>query len=234
MATYLLLHGAASDSWYWHRVVPLLEERGHEVVAPDLPCEDDSATFADYAEVAVAAVEGRSDVVVVAQSLGGFTGTLVCDRRPVDLLILLNAMIPAPGESGGEWWSNTRHAEAYTEAALRDGRDPGNDFDVDAVFFHDVPRPVRDEAMALGAKDQSGTPMMEPWPLEAWPDVSTEVVIARDDRFFPADFARRVARDRLQIEPHEVDGGHLVALSRPTELTELLERLRAEAKTRPA
>jgi len=28
MSTYVLIHGAASDSWYWHRVAPLLEARG--------------------------------------------------------------------------------------------------------------------------------------------------------------------------------------------------------------
>ncbi len=42
----------------------------------------------------------------------------------------------------------------------------------------------------------------------------------RDDRFFPADFMRRVVRERTGIEPDEMDGGHLAMLSRPVELAE--------------
>jgi hypothetical protein len=48
---------------------------------------------------------------------------------------------------------------------------------------------------------------------------------ARDDRLFQAAFQRRVARARLGIEAHEIDGGHLVALSRSRELAERLETL---------
>lgn len=43
MATHVLIHGASSDSWYWHRVVPELQRLGHDVVAPDLPSDDDAA-----------------------------------------------------------------------------------------------------------------------------------------------------------------------------------------------
>jgi pimeloyl-ACP methyl ester carboxylesterase len=77
MATYVLIHGAASDSWYWHLVAPELAARGHEVVAPDLPCDDDSAGFPEYADTVVDAVGNRSNLVVVAQSMGGFTAPLV-------------------------------------------------------------------------------------------------------------------------------------------------------------
>src|SRR5690606_8800026 len=56
MATYALIHGAGGDASYWHRVVPELARRGHDVVAPDLPVEDDSAGFAEYADVVVEAI----------------------------------------------------------------------------------------------------------------------------------------------------------------------------------
>ena len=45
MSTYVLIHGAGSDAWYWHLVEPRLRARGHDVVAVDLPCDDDSAGF---------------------------------------------------------------------------------------------------------------------------------------------------------------------------------------------
>ncbi len=76
------------------------------------------------------------------------------------------------------------------------------------------------------------TPMSQPWPLTAWPDVPTRVLVGRDDRLFPAAFQRHVARERLGIEANEIDGGHLVALSRPRELVERLETLR-QGTSRP-
>src|SRR5215472_17406053 len=99
MSTYALIHGAGSDSWYWHLVEPELRARGHDVVAPDLPCEDDSAGLSAYTDAVIDAFGGHdsSDVVVVAQSLGGFTAPLVCERVPVRLMILVAAMVPRPG-----------------------------------------------------------------------------------------------------------------------------------------
>jgi pimeloyl-ACP methyl ester carboxylesterase len=50
MATFVLIYGAASSGWYWHRVEPLLRAHGHDVVAPSLPCHDDAAGLDEYTE----------------------------------------------------------------------------------------------------------------------------------------------------------------------------------------
>jgi pimeloyl-ACP methyl ester carboxylesterase len=68
----------------------------------------------------------------------------------------------------------------------------------------------------------------EPWPLSAWPAVPTRVLVARGDRLFPIDFQRRVVQARLGIVPDEIDGGHLVALSRPAEVADRLLTYAAE------
>jgi pimeloyl-ACP methyl ester carboxylesterase len=54
--------------------------------------------------------------------------------------------------------------------------------------------------------------------------VPTRVLAGRDDRFFPLEFQRRIAGERLGTEVDSVPGGHLVALSRPAELTDQLTR----------
>lgn len=226
MATYVLIPGAGGDAWYWHRVAPELRTRGHDVVAVDLPSDDDSAGLAEYVDVVVDAIGDRANLIVVGQSMGGLTAALVCERVPVDLLVMLNAMIPSPGETPGEWWTNTGHAHARREQDERDGRDPDAEFDPVTVFLHDLPPDVLAEAMSNGGRDQSGTPFERPWPLDAWPDVPTKALLSRDDRFFPAEFMRRVVRERLGIVPDEMDGGHLVALSRPKELADRLETYR--------
>jgi pimeloyl-ACP methyl ester carboxylesterase len=220
MATFVLLPGAGSDSWYWHLVVPDLEAAGHDVVAVDLPVSDDTAGFAEYADVVVDAIGDRRDVVLVAQSMAGFTAPLVCERVPVELMVLLAAMVPRPGESGGEWWVNTRHADAL-------GPDVSDD--PVALFLHDVPADVAAES-AHHVYEQSSAPFADPWPLDAWPDVPTRFLLCRHDRFFPPEFLRPIVRERLGIEPDEIDSGHLPALAQPHELAQRLLRYLADAE----
>ena len=86
--TYALIPGAGGAAWYWHRVEAELRRRGRDAVAVDLPADDDAAGLAEYADAVVAAVAGRADIVLVAQSLAGFSAPLVCERRPVSLLVL--------------------------------------------------------------------------------------------------------------------------------------------------
>ena len=100
------------------------------------------------------------------------------------------------------------------------------------MFLHDVPVDVARES-EHHVFAQSGTPFAAPWPLDAWPDVPTRFLLCRDDRFFPAEFQRRVVRERLGIEPDEMDGGHLPALSRPEELAQRLLRYLAEVERAP-
>ncbi|PIE27450.1 MAG: alpha/beta hydrolase, partial [Micrococcales bacterium] len=79
MTTFALIHGAGGCGWVWHLLEEELRCIGHETLAPDLPCEDDSCGFAEYAEAVVEAVDGSGtsgDVVVVGHSLGGCTAPL--------------------------------------------------------------------------------------------------------------------------------------------------------------
>jgi pimeloyl-ACP methyl ester carboxylesterase len=224
MATYVLIHGAADSGWYWHLLEAELRDRGHDVVAPDLPCDDDSAGLPEYADTVVDAIGDRTDLVVVAQSAGGFTAPLVCERMPVDLLVLVAGMVPLPGEPPGDWWANTGCEQARREQDERDGRAPD---DMIALFLHDVPPDLAAEELRRG-RDQSATPGEKPWPLREWPNVPTRFLLCRDDRFFPAEFMRRVVRERLGVTPDEMDGSHCVALSRPRELADRLEAYRAK------
>lgn len=224
MTTFVLVPGAGGQAWYWHRLVPELVARGHEALAVDLPAADDRAGFAEYADVVVAAIGDRgAGLVLVGQSMGGFTVPLVARRVPVDGIVLLNAMVPKPGESAGEWWEATGQPAARAEYASREGRS-ADGFDPMVDFFHDVPADVAEVGLA-GGVPQSGTPFAEPWPLPAWPDVPTRFLQGRDDRFFPLEFQRRVVAERLPgVAVEELPGGHLVALSRPVELATALAR----------
>jgi pimeloyl-ACP methyl ester carboxylesterase len=220
MATFALIHGGGDVGWYWHLVEAELRRRGHDVVAPDLPCDDDSADLDDYADAVVDAVGDPADLVVVGQSYGGFTAPLVAARSHAQELILVAGMIPAPGEAPADWWNNTGYRQAVDDQARRDGGQTGSD-DPFVAFFHDVPRPLAEEAMR-NERSESEAAYSQPWPLDAWPDVPTRFVLCTEDRFFPAVFMRTVVSSRLGIAPEEIAAGHCVALSRPKELTDLL------------
>ena len=73
-----------------------------------------------------------------------------------------------------------------------------------------------------GSEPTGAKALQEPWPLEEWPGTPARYLLCRDDRMFPAAWARRHARERLGIDPDEMDGGHYIALSRPRELAHRL------------
>jgi pimeloyl-ACP methyl ester carboxylesterase len=220
MATFALIHGGGDVGWYWHLVERELRRRGHDVVAPDLPCDDDSAGLPEYADTVVDAIGDGHDLVVVAQSYGGFTAPLVADRLQVDALVLVAGMIPAPGEAPADWWDNTGYRQAVQEQARRDGGLTGNE-DPFIAFYHDVPRALAEKAMSK-ERSESKTAYNSPWPLDAWPAVPTRFVLCTEDRSFPPAFMRRVASERLGITPDEIAASHCVALSRPKELADML------------
>jgi len=84
-----------------------LQARGHDAGAVDLPAADKHAGLPEY-----------TDIV------------------PVSLLVLVNAMIPVPGETPGDWWGNTGWEPARVVAAQAGGYPA--EVDLDTYFLHDV------------------------------------------------------------------------------------------------
>ena len=190
----------------------MLQRAGHEAVAVDLPGDDESAGLSEYTRLVLEAIGGRQDVVLVAQSLGGFTAPLVCEKASVAGLVLVNAMIPVPGETPGSWWGNTGWAAAQQSAAKAHGY--STEFDPDTYFLHDVPPDVAAEGEPH-QRPEANAVFESVCTFTAWPRIPTRVLIGEGDRFFPPDFQRRVARERLGMEPDVVPGGHLLALANP-------------------
>ena len=211
VATFVLIHGGGCGPWHWHLLEPELRGRGHDVVVVDLPCEDETAGLAEYADAIVDAVAGRSGLVLVAHSFAGYTAPLACARIPVDLLVMVTAMIPRLGEPPNQTRPMTGHAQALAEQG-------GDDQD---LFFNDVPADLAAEAKGRW-RHQSDTPSAEPWPLPAWPDVPTRFLLCTQDRYFPSAYMRRVVRERLGVTPEEIASGHFPMLARPEELADQL------------
>jgi pimeloyl-ACP methyl ester carboxylesterase len=229
VTTYVLIPGAGGEADYWNWVVPYLATGGSDVIPVALPADDDSAGLAAYRDAVCDAAAGvNGPLILVAQSMGGFTAPLVAERRRTDLIVLLNAMVPLAGEKPGDWWANTGQRRASSEYLQRIGLNRSK-FDFIEDFFHDVPEDVKRVVLSSPEPRQSDTPFDEPWPLSGWPAVPTKFLQGADDRLFPLEFQRRVVRERLGLQIDTMPGGHLLALSRPQELAERLEAYRRAA-----
>jgi pimeloyl-ACP methyl ester carboxylesterase len=217
--SFALIPGAGGVAWYWHLVASRLQAAGHEAIAIDLPGDDETAGLPEYTRCVADAIDGREDVVLVAQSLGGFTAPLVASGVPVCAIVLVNAMIPLPAETPGAWWENTGAPRARVAAARQHGYDP--EFDLAVYFLHDVPPEViaAGESLQRGEADAVFASACE---FDSWPAVPIRVVAGADDRFFPVEFQRTVARERLGVEADLLPGGHLIALSQPDALASYL------------
>jgi pimeloyl-ACP methyl ester carboxylesterase len=218
VTTFALVHGGAHGAWCWERVTAELEARGHATVAVDLPCEDDDAGAATYADTVLHALPDEP-VVLVAHSLGGLTVPLVAAARPALRMIFVSALLPVPGRSFRDQQQEEEIMFPYVggKAGLRER------------FYERCAPEDADRAMRL-LRRQSETPFVERTPLEAWPDVPASSIVCGDDRAVSPAWSVRAARGRLGVEPVVLEGSdHSPFLSRPVELADLLVRLGSPA-----
>ena len=108
MSSLVLVHGAWHASWCWEKVVPLLQEAGHEVVTVDLPGHGgydtpvSEVTLAAYAERVAAVLDEQPEpVVLVGHSMGGLVISEAAERRPekIRLLVYLTGFLLPKGRS---------------------------------------------------------------------------------------------------------------------------------------
>lgn len=218
---FVLLPGAGGAAWYWHRVTALLEAAGHEALAIELPGADETAGLAEYVTRTVAEIRDRTGIVLVAQSMGAFLAPLVAREVAIDALVLVNPMVPVPGERPHDWWGATGSEPARRAAAVARGNDP--EFDLERDFLHDLDPEITAELLAHD-RPETDAAFRSPCDFEAWPRVPIRVAVAADDRFFPLDFQRRVVHDRLGLDVDVLPGGHLNALSYPEAVAAYLLR----------
>lgn len=107
MATFILVPGAMHTAWCWHKIVGLLEQAGHYVIALDLPGTGENrshpvhdltlAIWADYVADQVRRAEGP--VLLVGHSRGGHVIGEAAEQVSDQLagLIYLAAVVSLPG-----------------------------------------------------------------------------------------------------------------------------------------
>ena len=167
-----LAMSAGTGTWSRPPSATAVTRRSH----PTSPSRTTPPASTAYADVVIDAIGDRSDVVVVAQSFGGYVAPLVAERVGARLIVLVAGMVPRPGETADQMFANT-------------GWEPARQSDTSEDRGLRPRRPARPRGTGAGARPrrQSDTPGSEPWPLPAWPDIATRAIVGRRDRFFPAD-----------------------------------------------
>jgi pimeloyl-ACP methyl ester carboxylesterase len=232
MSTFALVHGSWHGSWCWELLGRELELMGHHVIAMDLPIDDGSASFDDYADVVCAAVAEvpANDLILVGHSLAGATVPLVAARRPLRQLVYLCGVPPTPGRPFvAQMIEETEmlHPDYSQGLSAVDSEGRRRWIHQELARFHlfgDC-----DEAAASAAfaclRPQSSAPYKIPCSLSVYPAVDTTYVVCGEDRMVNPDWSRRIARDWLKVDPIELPGGHSPFLSRPKVLAALLNEL---------
>jgi pimeloyl-ACP methyl ester carboxylesterase len=201
--THVLVPGGGGQAWDWHLVVPLLDD----AIAVDLPTADPDAGLREYADVITQAAGEREQVTLVAHSLGAFSAPMA--TLDVAEIILVAPMIPAPGETPGQWWTTSGLPDA--------GAPPYDEWE---SFYHDVPEAIQRQVRERGEPPQAGKPFGDAF--TGWPDVPVRVIGGLHDRLFPWPFIQRLARERLGVEAEPIATGHMAALVKPEELARKL------------
>jgi pimeloyl-ACP methyl ester carboxylesterase len=225
--TIVLVHGAFADGSSWNGVVELLQQQGYDVVAPAVPLR--GVTF-DTAYVAGVVGQIDGPVLLVGHSYGGAVISNVgTNAKNAIGLVFVAAFAPDKDERLGDVTATSM--DAILGPALVQKTYPTGDgqtaveFVIDpaqfrAAFAADLPvaqvavmaatqRPVA----AAGFSDPSGPP--------AWGSLPSWTVVATADKAAGADLVRSMA-ERAGAQIVEVDSSHLVMVSQPKAVTDVI------------
>jgi pimeloyl-ACP methyl ester carboxylesterase len=221
MATFCLIHGSWHDGYSWEPLRRPLEERGHDVVAPDLPIDDPMTSWQERVEPALRALDGvEGPVAVVPHSGASGYGALVAARLDDPLLVYLCPRLnPFP--------TPPRAPEHFRPGFPFPPRRPdgAHVWEREAAIAAMYPRLPRSVAEELADRLRPTAPPSDEFPLDGHPDVPTALIYAAEDEFFEPEWERFMARELLGVEPIEIPGGHFPMVEDPERLADVLDRL---------
>jgi pimeloyl-ACP methyl ester carboxylesterase len=230
MTTFGLVHGAWHGAWCWDGVALELQQRGHKVVAVELPSDDAAATYSTYSRVIVGAMEPEPpDAVLVAHSMAGLAVPIAASRLPLRAVVFVCGLIAVPGRSLIDQFIDQPDmlVPGYDDGLGEpdeQGRSRWTEFEsARATLYGDC-----EEATAAWAFDrlrpQGQATYAEPCPLTELPEVEYAYVLGSEDRLVSPEWSREAAAARLGVTPIELPGGHSPFLARPGALADVLAR----------
>jgi pimeloyl-ACP methyl ester carboxylesterase len=221
VSLFCLVHGSTQKPSGWNLLVPKLNELGHTTVLVDLPTDQPEAGAAIYADRIADSID-TDNAIVVAHSASGLFLPLVPARRRVAHIVFLAAVIPQIGKS---LIDQVGFEPDMMNPDWR-GKNPiGDDRAAMEFLFHDCAPEVASWAMTTRRLMIARQAIMEIFPLAEWPSVPCSSIVCAADRTIQPVWSRRIARERLGVEPIELPGGHCPHVSRPGPLAQVLHTI---------
>jgi pimeloyl-ACP methyl ester carboxylesterase len=226
--TVVLVHGAFADASSWSGVIPLLQAKGMPVIAPANPLRGIAHDSAYTASV-FAQIEGP--VLAVGHSYGGAVITnAAADAKNVVGLVYVAAFAPDEGELLGEVEGGSK--DSVLNSALVPRQYPTPDGGQASEFYIDPAKAraafagdLSDQQAALIAATQrpvSELAFSEPNGPPAWKHLPSWAVVATGDKAAGTDVVRSMA-ERAGATITEVEGSHVIMVSQPEAVTEVIQ-----------
>jgi pimeloyl-ACP methyl ester carboxylesterase len=226
--TVVLVHGAFADASGWNGVIPALQRRGLTVVAPPNPLRGLTADSAYIASV-LGQIDGP--VLLVGHSYGGAVITNAATGAPnVRGLVYVAAFAPDEGEVLGAVESGSK--DSVLNSALVPRRYPtgqagqtATESGIDPAKLHDVfaadLTPQQAAVLAATQRPVAEAAFTDPSGPPAWKRLPSWAVVATGDRAAGTDVVRSMAQ-RAGAEIVELEGSHVIMISRPDAVTEVI------------
>jgi len=216
----VLVHGAWADGSCWSGVIERLQASGYNVIAPQFP---ESSLAADVARLRQVLDRQDGPVILAGHSYGGQIITaLGADAPHVAGLVYIAAFGLDQGESIGALLSTGPPTPALARLEI-DSRGfawlPEEDFV--KHFAADVD-PVKARVMYAVQQPLAATALQDVMGVPAWSSHPCWYLVAGDDQAIPPDAERHFAR-RMSATSVEVQASHLVMVSHPDEVAQLIE-----------
>jgi len=236
--TIVLVHGAFADASSWNGVIERLQAAGHRVVAPPNPLrgiEHDSAYIASFFE------QIQGPVLAVGHSYGGAVITNAADgAENVVGLVFVAAFAPDEGERLGEAEGDSKDsvlmsAQVPLKYPTGSGSETAVEVSIDPAKFREVfaaDLPAEQAAlMAATQRPVAELAFSEASGRPAWRSLPSWAVVATGDRAAGTDVVRSMA-ERAGATITEVEGSHVIMVSQPEVVAEVIATAAAAAVDR--
>ena len=237
--TVVLVHGAFADASSWNGVIERLRAKGISVTAPANPLRGIAADSA-YAAAVFAQIEGP--VVAVGHSYGGAVITNAATQaKNVVGLVYVAAFAPDEGETLGAVEASSK--DSVLNSALVPRQYPTGDGESATEFYIDPAKAreafagdLSDQQAALIAATQlpvADAAFGEPNGPPAWKHLPSWTVLATADKAAGTDVVRSMA-ERAGAKITEVEGSHVIMVSQPEAVTNVILEAVAAVMAVPA
>tara|TARA_A100001015_G_scaffold124627_1_gene138114 strand:- start:256 stop:1104 length:849 start_codon:yes stop_codon:yes gene_type:complete len=231
--TYVLVHSAWLGGWQWENVAKLLREKGHLVIAPDLPGhgQDKTApgdiTMADYVKTIVDILDLQQEpVILVGHSFNGITISQVAELRPkkVKKLVYLTAFLLPNGGSFFDAVQGVEGSTAVENFYLSDDKTYAlvKEEEIQNAFAHDIPKEAFDQTKP-NIVPEPAAPLMYKLEItdENFGSVPKYYIECTEDRAIPIAVQRAMYEANV-VKSYSLASSHTPNFSQPDKVAEIL------------